>query len=459
MATKPNIVFILADDMGYGDFGVFNEGRSDTPALDRLVAESVCLTQHYSASPVCAPARGGLLTGRYPHRTGAIDTFEGRGLDRIALREKTMADLFKLAGYRTGLVGKWHCGAMDPRYHPNARGFDEFIGFQGGWQDYYDWRLDYNGTYQKGNGRYLTDILTDEAIGFIKRNHTGPFFLHISYNAPHFPMQAPEEAVQKYIQRGFNQGVALVYAMIECMDQGIERILETIRQVGVEKNTIVIFTSDNGPDFGGEDEMNKTRFNCQYNGHKGNVYEGGIRLPLAIRWPAGLDGNRYFDHMTHFTDWLPTLLVCAGIEVPVHLNLDGHNILPVLRGEKYDLPSMRFWQWNRYTPVITTNAAMRDGNWKLVRPDMPEAKKVAPEDLAFDIALKYKPELFKDISRIPEPERQLPVPPPAQLFNLKDDPGEQNDLAPMYPERVERMLTELETWFSDVEADRLRIGD
>ncbi len=459
MTTHPNIIFILADDMGYGDFGLFNDGRSDTPILDHLVGESVCLTQHYSASPVCAPARAALLTGRYPHRTGAIDTFEGRGLDRIALRETTIADLFKAAGYRTGLVGKWHCGALDPRYHPNSRGFDEFIGFQGGWQDYYNWRIDYNGQNKKNDGRYLTDVLTDEAIGFINRNYKQPFFLHLSYNAPHFPMQAPDELVQKYVERGFTLGVALVYAMIERMDQGIERVLETLQQTGIENNTIVIFTSDNGPDIGGEGELSKERFNCQFNGHKGNVYEGGIRLPLTMRWPDGLDGGRHLNPMTHFTDWLPTLLASAKIPAPKNPRLDGRNILPVLRGESDNVTTRRFWQWNRYTPEVTTNAAMRDGDWKLVRPDMPEAKFVAPEDLAFDIALKYHPELFNDISRIPEPERRMPVAPPAQLFNLKDDPGEENDLAATYPARVDQMLSSLESWFQDVEADRLSIGD
>ena len=456
MATNPNIILILADDMGYGDFGVFNQGCSDTPALDRLVGESVCLTQHYSASPVCAPARAGLLTGRYPHRTGAIDTFEGRGLDRIALHETTIADLFQAAGYRTGLIGKWHNGALDPRYHPNARGFDEFIGFQGGWQDYYTWRLDYNGAYRQGDGRYLTDVLTEEALSFIQRHHKHPFFLHLSYNAPHFPMQAPDEVVQKYLERGHNRGVALVYAMIECMDQGIERVLAAISKTGIERNTIVIFTSDNGPDFGGEGEMSKVRFNCQFNGFKGNVYEGGIRLPLTIRWPDGMDGGRQLGAMTHFTDWLPTLLACADIEIPDYLNLDGQDILPTLRGEKDDVKPKRFWQWNRYTPVITANAAMRDGDWKLVRPEISEARYVAPEDLAFDIALKYKPELFHDISRIPEPERELPAPPPPQLFDLRDDPGEQQDLASLYPGRVDKMLTELDDWFRDVERDRQR---
>jgi hypothetical protein len=159
----PNIVLVLADDMGYGDFSCFNGGCSSTPVLDQLVAEGTTLTQHYSASPVCAPARASLLTGRYPHRTGAIDTLEGRGLDRLALDETTVADLLRRAGYVTGLIGKWHNGAFDDRFHPNRRGFDEFTGFRGGWSDYWSWRLDRNGHVTASDGRHLTDVLTTHA--------------------------------------------------------------------------------------------------------------------------------------------------------------------------------------------------------------------------------------------------------------------------------------------------------
>ena len=197
-ASRPNIVVVVADDMGYGDLGLFNDGRSSTPHLNALAEEGVCLTQHYSASPVCAPARAGLLTGRYPHRTGAIDTLHGRGLDRIALSELTVADLFRSTGYRTGLIGKWHNGALDPRYHPNARGFDEFAGFSGGASDYYAYTLDLNGTEVEGDGRYLTDVLTEHALAFLRRHAHKPFFLVVAYNAPHFPMQAPETIVERY---------------------------------------------------------------------------------------------------------------------------------------------------------------------------------------------------------------------------------------------------------------------
>ena len=167
MAKPPNIVLIVADDMGYGDFGLYSEGRVHTPALDALACNSLRLTQHYSGSPVCSPSRAALLTGRYPHRTGAITPQETLGNDRIALDEATIADSMRAAGYATGLVGKWHNGALDPKYHPNARGFDEFTGFRGGWMDYYNWWLDRNGSITSGDGRYLTEVLTEEAVSFI----------------------------------------------------------------------------------------------------------------------------------------------------------------------------------------------------------------------------------------------------------------------------------------------------
>jgi len=457
---RPNILLILVDDMGYGDFGVFNQGLSCTPTLDRLTAEGVCLTQHYSASAVCAPARAGLLTGRYPHRTGAIDTLEGRGLDRLALREVTLADILKSAGYATGLIGKWHLGALDPRYHPNARGFDEFVGFRGGWQDYYQWRLDYNGTFRESDGTYLTDVFTDEAVSFLRRHRNEPFFLHLTYNAPHFPFQAPEEDVKPFSEEDrFTKAVATIYGMIQRMDKGLERLLDELKRQGLAQDTIVLFTSDNGPQFGGEGEMCTTRFNCGFNGAKGLVYEGGIRVPAIIRWPAGLDGGRQFHDMVHFVDWLPTLLAAVGLEPPKELALDGQNVLPVLRGEKGKVITRRFWQWNRYTPLVECNAAMRDGEWKLVRPSIKEAMFVLPEDLEMDRALKYQPEKYTDIRRGPDPEREVPPPPPPQLFNIESDPLEQHDLAASQPAKASRMLQELETWFESVEADRRSIKD
>ncbi len=456
ISTRPNIILVLADDMGYGDFGVFSDGSPLTPALDQLIKDGVCLTQHYSASPVCAPARAGLLTGRYPHRTGAIDTLEARGLDRLSLDEVTIGDIFKSAGYVTGLVGKWHLGAIDPRYHPNARGFDEFIGFRGGWSDYYQWYLDYNKNIVKSDGRYLTDVFTQEAIDFIRRHRREPFFLHLAYNAPHFPFQALDEDLKPFIEKGkFTKAVSLIYAMIYRMDKGISAILEELKKLGLEENTIFIFTSDNGPQFGGEGDNCTTRYNAKFRGCKTNVYEGGIRVPAVIRCPArGLAGGKKNDNFMHFTDWLPTLCSMAGISVPKDIQLDGQDVSTALLEGKNTYVPKRFWQWNRYEPIITFNAAMRDGKWKLVRPPVKEIFQITKEDGEIDRRIKYNPGEFKNIYVGALPEIDLPSPSCPQLFNLEDDPYEENNLSFQYPQIVENMLDGLEDWFREVESER-----
>jgi arylsulfatase A-like enzyme len=454
---QPNILLILADDMGYGDFGFCNGGRSDTPAIDHLASEGTCLAQHYSASPVCAPARASILTGRYPHRTGAIDTLEGRGLDRIGLGERTVADLLGTAGYATGLVGKWHSGALDPRFHPTRRGFDEFAGFVGGWQRYWDWNIECAGTSMASDGRYLTDVLTEEAVGFIGRHRHAPFFLHLAYSAPHFPLEAPATDIEAFADPDrFTNAVSRIYAMVKAMDRGVAEVLDALDRFGLADNTLVLFSSDNGPQMTGDGDESTVRFNCQYRGAKGLVSEGGIRLPMIVRWPAGLPARTEIDDLVHFTDWLPTLLAAVGAPVPGDLALDGVNVLPLLRDEPMEVPPIRFWQWNRYTPVAESNAAMRDGRWKLVRPAIAETMQVDSRDLMLDAALKLSPGAITGITTDPEPEREIPAPVPAQLFDIVDDPFEERDLAELEPARVSRMATELETWFEAVEADRAR---
>ena len=455
---RPNIVVIVADDLGYGDLSCFNGGLSATPTLDQLVATGTCLTQHYSASPVCAPARASLLTGRYPHRTGAIDTLEGRGLDRIALDEVTVADHLRAAGYETGLVGKWHNGAFDPRYHPNARGFDEFAGFSGGWSDYWNWRLDRNGVRAPGDGRHLTDVLTEEAVGFVDRHSAQPFFLMLAYSAPHYPLQARPEDAARFLETGeLTVGVANLYGMVQQMDAGIAQVLAALERNGLADDTFVLFTSDNGPQFGGTGDTCIDRFNCGFRGHKLLAYEGGVRLPAVIRWPAGLPTATSIDDLVHFNDWLPTLLSVAGARTRGDgLPIDGVNVLPILRGEAADLPDHRFWQWNRYEPVGACNAAMRDGRWKLVRPSIDAAMEVSQADLAADVMAKYRPDDPDGIDESAFPDRTLPEAPAAELFDLDADPSEQRDLAATEPARVQRMESALSSWFEDVNQDRLR---
>lgn len=456
---KPNVIFILADDMGYGDFSRFNDGLSNTPVLDGLIDESVCLTQYYSASPICAPARAAFLTGRYPHRTGAIETRELRGLCNLAIRETTIADLFKHAGYATGLIGKWHNGCLQDRFSPNARGFDAFIGFRSGWQDYYDWILDRNGTHEKSDGRYLTDVFTEEATAFVARHANEPFFLHLAYNAPHTPLQAPDEDVKPFAEKDrFSEAVSTIYGMNQRMDAGIGRLLAQLDDLGIADNTILVFTSDNGPQFGGKGEQSTVRFNCDFNGAKGKVYEGGIRVPAIVRWPDGLAGGETRDLMMHGCDWLPTLAALCGVEVRDTLPLDGLDASTMLQGTTGQMTDRRFWQWNRYDPLIETNAAIRDGDWKLVRPSIKEAAWTDPEEQKLDSAFRDAPwEHFEPITS--EPNRiAIPEPPRPELYNIADDPLEQNDLADAEPARVSRMLAELETWFEEVETDRLSIG-
>jgi arylsulfatase A len=410
MATRPNIIFIVADDMGYGDFGAFNRGISETPTLDHLMTQGITLTQHYSASPVCAPARAALLTGRYPHRTGAIDTLELRGLDRLALGERTLADELSAAGYATGLIGKWHSGALDPRYHPNRRGFAEFAGFSGGWSPYVDWRLDYNGA-------------------------------GVAYDGAYTP------------------AVSHIYGMLRCMDRGVARLLDALDDEGIAETTLVIFTSDNGPQFGGAGDGCSDRFNCGFAGAKLLVYEGGIRVPAIVRWPAALPAGVKRDGLVHFCDWLPTLLAPAGVERRGDLPLDGVDRMPALRGEREEAPPPRFWQWNRYAPNAGCNAAMRDGDWKLVRPAIDAAMQVTPQDLAMDIESKFRPEKYPQLTPGPLP-RPGPAPPmPPQLFNLRDDPLEHHDRAAAEPARVARMDAALGAWFESVEEERQRIPE
>ena len=459
--SRPNIVFIMADDMGYGDFGIFNDGRSCTPMLDHMSQEGVCLSQHYSASCVCTPARAGLLTGRYPHRTGAIEMRSIRGLDRLALRERTIADCFRQAGYATGLVGKWHTGVYGGPYHPNRRGFDEFIGFRAGGMSYWDWLIERNGTFQHADGQYLTDLLSDEAIGFVRRHRSEPFFLCLHYNAPHTPLDVPEEELEPFLNPDkFTRGVSIVYAMIRVMDRGIQRLREELRRLELEENTLVLFTSDNGPAMYGKDDLCMSRFNCNFAGGKGNVYEGGIRVPMLLHWPAGgLTGGRRCDAFAHFTDWLPTLLAAAGKEPPADRTLDGVNILPVLQGRKAPDHPRRFWQWNRYAPIGESNAAIRDGDWKLVRPALDKANWTSPDEMQMDRHFEMNPEQFEDIIRGPEPERELGETPPPELYNLAADPAEEHNVAEAHPDITHRMLRELETWFEHVEQDRQSIGE
>ncbi|MGZ0711884.1 sulfatase-like hydrolase/transferase (plasmid) [Coraliomargarita sp. W4R53] len=454
MTTRPNIIQIVVDDMGIGDLSRNNGGASHTPVLDQFAAEGVCLSQHYSGSPVCAPARAALLTGRYPHRTGVIDTMEARGTDRLAVGERTMADELSALGYATGLVGKWHNGAFDPAFHPTHRGVDEFVGFQGGWQDYWDWKIEKRGRRLTADGRHLTDVFTSESLDFVTRHAREPFYLHLAYNAPHFPLQAPEALVDRFhLGDGVSRAVATIYAMLSMVDDGIGLLLQHLEDLNLTDNTIVMFTSDNGPDLHGEGDDSTHRFNEGLRGSKTFAFEGGIKVPMLMQWPAGLDGGVTRNDLVHFVDWMPTLLEAAGAPAS-KLALDGVSRLGTLRGDSAASPT-RFWQWTRYTPIAESNSAVREGDWKLVWPAWDGTLDALQSDLDRDAEIKSAahPHLLLDNEPIPQfvrPAASAPL-----LFNLGADPCETTDLTASEPQRVQSMTNALHSWFDDVESARL----
>lgn len=424
---KPNVILILADDMAVGDLSCFNKA-SRTPNLDRLKQESVWFSRAYSGSPVCAPARASLLTGRYPHRTGVVTLNMEKYPELTSLRldETTLADRFRAGGYRTGIIGKWHLGAGEA-HHPLKRGFDEAAVFIGHLMAprYFRFRLDINGaeeTFQDDDD-YLTTELSNRAIDFVRRHRDEPFFLHLAHYAPHRPIDAPVDRVGQFLDRGLPEETATVYAMIEIMDEGIGALLTELDTLGIGENTIVIFGSDNGPD-----PLVEVRFNRQLRGTKYEVHEGGIRVPFFVRWP-GRFGPSESDAPIHFADVLPTLVDLCDLPFPEErekLPLDGVSFRSVLEGEEFAAPTHRFWQWNRWKPLYSHNAAMRDGRWKLVRPFVTKNLPKGPSNL------------------------------PPMLFDLETDPAEANDLAPDHPDRARTMNAALEAWTAEIEQDRTR---
>lgn len=422
----PNVILILADDLGVGDLSSVNGGMSRTPVLDRLKKESVWFNQAYSGSAVCAPARAALLTGKYPHRTGVVSLSMSKEPELTSLKksEVTIADMFKRKGYHTSLIGKWHLG-IRPAYHPMKRGFQEFAGFKDV-ESYYNFKLDINGTYKEYKGPYLTDVLTEFALNYLDKHKDAPFFLHLAYKTPHRPLSAPDELVDDYRKRGFDEKTSKVYAMIEVMDKGIGEIVEKLDELRIRKNTLIIFTSDNGPD-----PLTGERFNDHLTGQKYSVNEGGIRVPLMFNWEGTLEPGVVED-LAHFTDMVPTLADICNLELSGKLlaAMDGGSLYHSLQGKKStNLPSLRYWQWNRGLPDYTHNAAIRDGDWKLVRPLVTRGNVSAESGL--------KP----------------------MLFNLENDPSESKDVSMENAERYYTMRKLLDAWSEKMESERLKNTD
>lgn len=416
-AARPNILVILADDLGYGDTGFQGCKDIPTPNLDALAREGVRFTSGYVTGPYCSPSRAGLMVGKCQQRF----SFEGNpqpitvkdrkelGLD---VEEKTIADRLKVLGYATGIVGKWHLGEEE-RFHPLNRGFDEFFGFLGGAHSYFKETDEVYGPLLrnrepgKADG-YLTDVFAHEAIAFIERHKDRPFLLYLAFNAVHAPAEALEADMARVsgIKNLFRRTYA---AMTMKMDQAIGNVLAALRKARLDERTLIFFLSDNGgPVKDGPGHIGAS--NAPLRGEKMQLLEGGIRVPFLIRWSGVLLAGKVDDRPIIQLDILPTALAAAGVEVDPAWKLDGVNLLPYLTGHNDALPHRALY-W-RSTP----QAAIRSGPWKLVKWRMPgkEAKKTS-----------------------------LTAP---ELYNLDDDISETKNLAAAYPEKVRELAALWDEW-------------
>ncbi len=322
LAEQPNVLLIMTDDQGWGDLSSHGNPHLNTPRLDALAAAGARFDRFF-VSPVCAPTRASLLTGRYHLRTNVHGVT--RGQENMRAEEVTIAEAFQTAGYATGCFGKWHNGRHYPM-HPNGQGFDEFVGFCGGhWNNYFDATLEHNGNEFTSDG-YITDVLTDFALKFIERNREQPFFCYVPYNAPHSPWQVPDEYWNRFKDREeLPPEARCAYAMCENIDDNVGRLLDALDRLKLADNTIVLFLTDNGP--------NSDRFNADMRGRKGSVHEGGIRVPLFVRWPGKISPGTRIDRIAMHIDLFPTLAELAGIESPETLPQDGRSLAPLLTRE------------------------------------------------------------------------------------------------------------------------------
>lgn len=352
-AERPNVVVILADDQGWGDLSVHGNTNLKTPNIDALGRDGVVF-EHFYVSPVCSPTRAEFLTGRYHPRGGVWSTSTGG--ERLDLDETTIAETFKSAGYATAAFGKWHSGTQYP-YHPRGRGFDEYYGFcSGHWGEYFNPVLEHNGRIVKGNG-YITDDFTDHALAFIERNRDRPFFCYLPFNAPHSPMQVPDQYYNKFkdadlsMRGGGPQAEDVAFtraalAMTENIDANVGRVLAKLEELKLAERTIVLYFSDNGPNSG--------RWNGGMKGRKGSTDEGGVRAPLLVRWPGGIPAGRRIPAITAAIDLLPTLAELAGVPLTSKKPLDGVSVAQALRGDSRAAPDrMIFSHWNGKVSVRT----------------------------------------------------------------------------------------------------------
>lgn len=403
---KPNVLLIVADDLGYADLGFQGCKDIPTPSLDALAASGVRFTSGYVSGPYCSPSRAGLMTGRYQTRFG--HEFNPLDKDGLPVSETTLADRLKAAGYATGAVGKWHLGAA-PQFHPQKRGFEEFFGFLGGAHDYFLSAGILRGTENVKELDYTTDAFAREAVAFIERHKAEPWFLYLAFNAVHTPMQATDDRLAKF--PGEDDKRRRTYdAMTLALDEAVGVVRKKLAETGLEQDTLVIFLSDNGGPTMPGTTINGSQ-NTPLRGSKRTTLEGGIRVPFVISWPARLKPG-VCDQPVIQLDAHATALAAAGIEAKPEWKLDGVDLLPHLEGKKTGSPhEALYWRFG-------SQMAIRMGDYKLVR---------------------------YDSNADTHSGRRQPAT-AARLYRLSDDIGESKDLAAAMPDKVRALQAKWDAW-------------
>lgn len=422
--ASPNVLLIITDDQGYGDFSIHGNPHLKTPNIDRLGASGVRFERFYVNS-FCAPTRAALLTGRYPVRTGCHGVTHNR--EAVRPSEVTLAEALKTAGYRTACIGKWHNGEQHP-YTPPGQGFDEFFGFNNGhWNNYFDATL-LRGTQPEKTQGYISDVLTDDAIRFIRRSAEAgqPFFCYLSYNAPHSPYQVPDPYYEKFRGQGHDEVLSAFYGMCENIDDNVGRLLGTLEKSGLTKDTLVLFLTDNGGTAGVK------TYNAGMRGGKTSVHEGGSRVPLFMHWPAAKWQPHVATPIVSHIDLYPTVLDLCGVTPPEGPAVDGISLRPLLEKEEVGgWPERLLFTHN---PIDETNrypGAVRSQRYRLVREI--KGRSGGSAAVANDASAQ-----------------------PWQLYDMLSDPGQKKDIAKKHPEIVKELSARYEAWIDDTFSEGLR---
>ena len=444
-ARQPNVIFILADDLGYGDLGVYGSTIIDTPNIDALAASGVRFEAGYVTAAVCSPSRAGLMTGRYPQRHG----YEFNGMGRafgLSLDEATLAEVMRSAGYATGAVGKWQLG-WEGGMHPLDRGFDEFFGMQSGSifiepsaEGVENWnpapisetrqRPIFRGREVVEETEYLTEVLTREALDFIDRHHDEPFFLYLAHYTPHVPLQATAKYLDRY--RHIEDPKTRIFAaMVSSLDDSVGEVVAKLREHGIEQDTMIVFLSDNGCAL----YVDGACTNGPLRGGKRWFFEGGIRVPFLLSWPGGVEPGQVYEPAVSSLDLLPTFAAAAGASLP-EKPLDGVDLLPYVRGEQTGPPhEMLFWR-------AGPNRAVRRGDWKLW-----EVNRATEERLS---QITRTGDLLQDF----DAPRDSPLGQVLRLHDLGVDLGELHTLAGEETETLEELQRALDAWESELAEPR-----